>query len=90
LARGTASESLLRKARQDLRSCLSYLEQHFPNPSDPSHKAGKRQALKQVRRLTEAVNARDAAAISKASAELSKAMIYLWALGQFRSGGGQS
>lgn len=87
MAKGSASESLVRKATQDVRSCEAYLSQHFARPSNTEEKKAKNLALLHVRRTTAAIRYRDAAAIAIESEALSKVVVYLWALRQFRADG---
>jgi hypothetical protein len=86
LAKGSASEFLVRRAQRELQSCAAYLRNHFVGPLNPVQKQGKKLATARMRRLAAAIEDRHAAAIAKESTALSKVVIYLWALKQFGSG----
>jgi hypothetical protein len=68
MAKGSASELLVRKARQDLRSCEADVTKHFARPSSQVEKKAKALAVRHIRRLGEAIRDRDAAAIGRESA----------------------
>ena len=63
MAKGSASELLVRKARQDLRSCEAYLNKHFARPSSQIEKKAKALAVRHIHRLAKAIRDRDATAI---------------------------
>jgi hypothetical protein len=87
VAKGTASELLIRRAQRELQSCRAYLAKHFAAPSEAAQKQARKRAIQCMKRLGSAIGNRDAAAIANESAKLSKVVVYLWALKQFRDEG---
>ena len=87
MAKGTASDALVRQAKREIRACQDYLARHFANPTTEEVRDAKALAEQRIRPLAVATRDRDAARITAASKNLSKVMIYLWALRQFRAKG---
>ena len=78
------NQLLLLKARQELNACRAYIERYFGEPLTPAMAEAKTLAVKATRRLASAIKRDNARAIEEAADLMAEAMVYLWAVKQFR------